>query len=606
MKQKTIHLWETVEVVLHAKQAYDNPYTDVTVWVDLKGPGFDKRVFGFWDGGDVFKVRVTATAPGLWRYASGASVEDDGLCGERGAFIGIEWSEAEKQENPTRRGMIVPTDNGHAFQYADGAPYIMVGDTWWGLGTYRYPWVDDEQERPIGPDMSIKDMARVRRRQGYNTVGMIAAFPSWANDGYDSTIVMDDEKKTTVRNAWQVDGSPGAGTRGQIRPAKDMHNEGGRSFFFPGKVPGYETVVPDFDRINPDYFKAIDRKMDWLNANGFTVFIEVSRRDLSPAMKNYYDWPMVYTRYAQYIFARYQTNNCLFSPIHYDYRHYAIDSREFNEPNNLLIDLYGHPPFGTLLGTNAAPATLANFGGPDEQHWLTFHQLGNWREHDYYWYLTEMFHAKPTCPSINGEPYYAGHPESFMILDEEGNWTFPDEGLDARSDIDGLYCRSGYYGSILSGALGGILSGYEGGWGANIEEQALYKIWDTLSFEVSEQVKHIQTFLLVEGLRYRDLIPNAELVSPNKTGPAMGYTGWAYCAATEKRDWVLGYAEKDCPKLSVRGLKAYDTYTLTWFDTHEGKWLNAEAKEVQCDSIGCLFLPEFPSATDWAFSLQKN
>ena len=45
MAKKTIHLWETNEIVLNAANSYENPYTEVMVWADLKGPGFDKRVF---------------------------------------------------------------------------------------------------------------------------------------------------------------------------------------------------------------------------------------------------------------------------------------------------------------------------------------------------------------------------------------------------------------------------------------------------------------------------------------------------------------------------------------------------------------------------------
>jgi hypothetical protein len=37
---QTVHVWERQEVVLTAAQLYKNPYTDVTVWVALTGPGF--------------------------------------------------------------------------------------------------------------------------------------------------------------------------------------------------------------------------------------------------------------------------------------------------------------------------------------------------------------------------------------------------------------------------------------------------------------------------------------------------------------------------------------------------------------------------------------
>ena len=38
------HVWEKVELTLTANRSFPNPYTDVIVWVDLTGPGFNKRV----------------------------------------------------------------------------------------------------------------------------------------------------------------------------------------------------------------------------------------------------------------------------------------------------------------------------------------------------------------------------------------------------------------------------------------------------------------------------------------------------------------------------------------------------------------------------------
>jgi hypothetical protein len=56
-----IHVWETQELTFSAKNYYKNPYTDVTFWIDLSGPGFNKKVFGFWDGDSTFRVRLVAT-----------------------------------------------------------------------------------------------------------------------------------------------------------------------------------------------------------------------------------------------------------------------------------------------------------------------------------------------------------------------------------------------------------------------------------------------------------------------------------------------------------------------------------------------------------------
>ena len=109
-----VHVWEKVELTFHAQHLYANPYTSVEVWVDLKGPGFAKRCYGFWDGGDIFRVRALATRPGRWTWGSGSNQKDAGLNNSRGSFTAIAWSEAEPAALPTRHGFIRPTANGHA------------------------------------------------------------------------------------------------------------------------------------------------------------------------------------------------------------------------------------------------------------------------------------------------------------------------------------------------------------------------------------------------------------------------------------------------------------------------------------------------------------
>ncbi|MBD0377922.1 MAG: DUF5060 domain-containing protein, partial [Flavisolibacter sp.] len=71
------HVWEMQEITFKAEKVYDNYYKDVTVWVDLKGPEFSKRVYGFWDGDNVFKIRLVATRPGRWEWTSGTNQKED-------------------------------------------------------------------------------------------------------------------------------------------------------------------------------------------------------------------------------------------------------------------------------------------------------------------------------------------------------------------------------------------------------------------------------------------------------------------------------------------------------------------------------------------------
>ena len=149
---KDLHIWEKQELTFTAAKHYSNPYKEVTIWVDLVGPDFNKRIYGFWDGGQTYHVRLVATKPGKWSWKSGSAPEDPGLSGKTGSFNAIEWTEKEKNENPLRHGFIRSTPNHHALKYADGTPYLIIGDTWYSLGTNRFRWYNDNKERPIGPE----------------------------------------------------------------------------------------------------------------------------------------------------------------------------------------------------------------------------------------------------------------------------------------------------------------------------------------------------------------------------------------------------------------------------------------------------------------------
>src|SRR4051794_1206178 len=92
-----VHVWEKQELTFTSARSYTNPYTEVTLWVDLLGPGFPKRVYGFWDGGTTFRVRVLATARGKWSWKAGSEPSDTGFSGKSGSFTAIDWTEAEKQ-----------------------------------------------------------------------------------------------------------------------------------------------------------------------------------------------------------------------------------------------------------------------------------------------------------------------------------------------------------------------------------------------------------------------------------------------------------------------------------------------------------------------------
>jgi hypothetical protein len=585
-EKKVIHTWEKQEIKLEALGRYANPYTDVEVWIDLKGPGFKKRCYGFWDGDNVFRVRILATGPGRWTWESGSKPADRGLTGKKGSFTAVPWSESQKKENPSRRGMIQPSSNGHAFQYADSTPYFLLGDTWWATPTFRFLWRDDDTLRPLGPTAGFKEFVAARRGQEYNCIAILAALPNWKNDDREPTL------KTTdgifLRSAWKQAGTSSA---------KTMTDEAGHnSFLYPGKVPGYENYFPDVEKPDPAYFQMMDRKIDYLNAQGFVPFIEVSRRDIGQAWKKYYPWPDSYVRYIQYLWCRYQANICLYSPIHFDSSGQTIPAGEWNSAANGVIEKYGPPPFGTLAGTNPDASSLRNWGHTDKAHWLGFHQIGNRRTHDCYSLLTEIFGTKPPVPAINGEPYYDGM-----------------ENVEGGTEISALYCRSAMYGSVLSGGIGGHIygsGGWDGGiWSGEVEEASKAPMWKQFLWPSGDQMRHLKTFFLSEGVKYQDLEPATSLLSPNQTGKPKSLTGWSYCACTPGKDLFMLYFEKECPVATLSGLRPGASYKLQWFNPRNGTWSEENINIFSGNTSDSCLLPPFPdgqkiSENDWGLKLK--
>ena len=581
-----VHVWEKVELTLTSAQTFSNPYTDAVVWVDLTGPGFQKRVYGFWDGDKTFRVRVTATAPGAWQWKSGSQPSDAGLTGKTGSFVARAWTEEEKRENPLRGGFLRATANQHALQTADGAPFVALGDTWWAVGSNCFRWYDDDQERPMGPTAGFKDYVRYRKAQGFNWVNIIAAFPNWGTDGLPWRLDMNDADHTVIRVAWTEFGTGSA---------KNTDNEGGHPFFFPGKVPGFEKVFPDINRINPEYFKYLDRKIDYLNSQGFVAFIEVMRRDAAQAWAKYYKWPDTYSRYIQYIWSRYQANNTVLSPLHLDVIRDTIPISQFVEAIDLVMKKYGPPPFGNLLSANAGPSTLANWG---EDSWVTLHQTGNQREHEYYWYLTDIYRDPHPMPALNGEPYYAGY------KDVRSNGHGYEYGADGGTPRDDRYVRSGIYGSALSGGFAGHVYGAEAIWGADIQPSAPVKMWDAFQWNSANQMKYLRTFLFSVGKKYQELVPDTGFVTPSQTQTIKGYEGWAYACRTPDKKIFLLYFELGCPRSIVRAARLGSLYRAQWFNPTDGTWSNVGDGTLKSDIIGEIQLPSFPTEMDWGLKLE--
>lgn len=147
------------EIVLESDVDRDNPYLDVAVTAEFRGPdGETVRRPAFWDGGRTWRVRFAPTAPGIWRYRVEADdPSDGGLHGIEGV---VEAGEADAAA--VRRGFVRASSAGTHLERADGAPFFWLGDTHWRFAWERW----DESNKP-GWDSQFRGTVDLRVRQGF-------------------------------------------------------------------------------------------------------------------------------------------------------------------------------------------------------------------------------------------------------------------------------------------------------------------------------------------------------------------------------------------------------------------------------------------------------
>jgi hypothetical protein len=596
LAQPSPHVWELREIEFHATRPYTNPYVDVTLWVDLKGPGFSHRVYGFWDGGDIFRVRLVSTATGKWSWTSGSNQPGDkGLNGRSGAFIARDWTEQEKRQNPTRRGFLRSTPNGHALEYADGTPFFMLGDTWLGAATWRLPLTGQPvaADYEPGPGITFEQAVQWRKRQGFNSVSMIAAFPTWASDQYPATYA--DSKGVFYRNAWEEFGV----LVGDKPTAKSMHDERG---YRPFEIIPNREGLADFDRVAPQYFQSLDKKMAYLNSEGFIPILETVRRDVCPPWKAYFNFDESFSRFVQYLVARYGAYNFIFSKIHFDIylKNLSLTADEFNEALNHHYRKFGPMPFSQPVTSLIDHSTYTTFGAGDKAPWITMQSTGNKpRDHGIYEAIETLFRLNPAYPAMDMEPYYTGWQHQNNVV--AGEQPAPD------SDRDNYFSRAQMYGCVLSGGLAGHVHGTAAYDVTNSSEPAGWRpyFWQAMRYKSGNYMQWLGKFILSEGPRYRELQLASDDLAPRKAEGSKdnGLDGWAYLMRTSNKDFGLLYFENQAQHARVSGWSANASYRFAWYNPQTGEWQMDSI--LTADASGNIQLPPFPGGSntanqDWA------
>lgn len=154
------------ELPIVAKGVTSNKYKDVTLRGVFRGPTKTIEIDGFWNGGDIWKVRMAPIEVGTWTYS---------ISGSRTEFT---KSGSFKVVDSNRKGFIRQNpDHPFTFMWDDGTPWLWKGETSWRAYTQLLPF-----------ESRFKEYIDLRASQGFNAVQSIVvsyingdAF--WANEG---------------------------------------------------------------------------------------------------------------------------------------------------------------------------------------------------------------------------------------------------------------------------------------------------------------------------------------------------------------------------------------------------------------------------------------
>ena len=132
---ESVSVWQRWETSF---QADADPNTELVA--TLTSPsGKRRRVRGFFDGGNTWRVRFMPDEPGAWRFRTTSQPPRAGLDGQQGRFL---CRAATGNTRFLRHGAIRVSAGGHHFEHADGTPFLWLVDTAWNgaLKSTRRDW----------------------------------------------------------------------------------------------------------------------------------------------------------------------------------------------------------------------------------------------------------------------------------------------------------------------------------------------------------------------------------------------------------------------------------------------------------------------------------
>lgn len=358
--------WEEVELSFTSTAEYENPYTEVEFWVVFTHSEGQTIVRpGFWDEDNTWKVRFASPADkGSWQWESFASdTTNEDLHGVIGELRAVPY----RGNDPfIQKGLLRMSEGKRNVVHANGEPFLMVGDTPWGL-PFR------------GTTESVTLYAQNRQERGFNTALLMT-----------------------------------------MQPDRDAKGPRSRS-----ELTGFDVAFEDMasghiNEMNFDYFKKLDTLRNILLDHGIVPVFTPVFHGFGWKGLNVFGWNVEaeeIARYSRYLVARYGARQAMWlMGSDSDGKNKGVkESGEevhqwdaYAQPTGLHYSPFDDrvPDWMTNVGDDYKPHMNRSF---QDAEWLDFQwcQTGHGGEHLQH-KVKLMFENQPAKAVANGEPTYEG------------------------------------------------------------------------------------------------------------------------------------------------------------------------------------------------------
>ena len=531
--------WVANELVLISNKTYSNPFMDVNVDLVLTNGKETYNVPGFWDGGNIWRVRFVCTSVGDWTYTTTCSdTSNTGLHGQTGT---VKCKAYMGNLSVYKHGFVKTQENTKYFVHADGTPFFYLGDTHWALGA-----------EPI--DM-VKTIVKERATQGYT---VFQSEPIGAGfdlvNGLDASDIQGfrsyDQKFREIANYGLVHTNASHFFTSSMQ--QFIENFGG----FTGEVTGFGTKKQQV----------------------YTFY------DISDEAKDMLE------RLCRYWVARYSAYPVMWTLAQ------ECDNDFFWEQ---LADFHGHEKWGL---TNNPYRYVAEYMGKYDPYNspLTAHQEGSTYSHasnsafreveEHTWYASQWKPSKKGDSIIERALDYFEHGQGKPCVNYESHYCMLETknfGARAQGWMSFLsgFCGYGYGAQGTWYYLGNYNADQAGDDGVDIvtTEQKKAATWqEALKLESSIQTTYMRNFFENTVVEWYNLIPRFEdtaylereigaygVIASNadNTDIVVYFYNFSDTALAEKPNALHSGTKTG----TLKGLKAGETYNYLWFNPVTGK-----------------------------------